>query len=275
MIGQLCGQLVQIFEESNQYIAIINANGVGYMVHIHARLYNELIHKIGDYIALVIDTYVREDQLKLYGFDSYSERAFFKTLTSVQGLGNKGALSLLSIGKTQDLQHAILSDDKAFVTQADGIGPKLASRIVTDMQDKIGTIPVFLQDKPTMILPTLPAAESAAPAPQTDATSLITADNDTENNVIPGPTPAPKPAPATIKKTVAAANNPDPDEASTSTDSSVTDYQVCQDAASALVNLGFHKHDAYRVVADIQKQDNSQSMETLLTKALQQMTHDH
>ena len=136
MIGKLKG-LVDAIGESH---AIIDVNGVGYEVQLSARTLRNL--KIGDVATLTIDTHVREDAIRLYGFTSEVERNWFRTLQTVQGVGSKVALGVLGVLSTQDLANAIALQNWAAVEQAPGVGKKLAQRIVAELKDKAPALSV-------------------------------------------------------------------------------------------------------------------------------------
>jgi Holliday junction DNA helicase RuvA len=130
MIGKLRGKVDSIGESH----AIIDVNGVGYDVQLSARTLRNL--KIGDEVTLTIDTHVREDAIRLYGFQSEIERNWFRTLQGVQGVGSKVALGVLGVLSTQDLGNAIALGNWAAVEQAPGVGKKLAQRITAELKDK-------------------------------------------------------------------------------------------------------------------------------------------
>jgi Holliday junction DNA helicase RuvA len=130
MIGKLRGKVDSIGESH----AIIDVNGVGYDVQLSARTLRNL--KIGDEVSLTIDTHVREDAIRLYGFQSEIERNWFRTLQGVQGVGSKVALGVLGVLSTQDLGNAIALGNWAAVEQAPGVGKKLAQRITAELKDK-------------------------------------------------------------------------------------------------------------------------------------------
>jgi Holliday junction DNA helicase RuvA len=136
MIGKLKG-LVDAIGESH---AIIDVNGVGYEVQLSARTLRNL--KIGEVATLTIDTHVREDAIRLYGFTSEVERNWFRTLQTVQGVGSKVALGVLGVLSTQDLANAIALQNWAAVEQAPGVGKKLAQRIVAELKDKAPALSV-------------------------------------------------------------------------------------------------------------------------------------
>ncbi len=130
MIGKLRGKVDAIGES----FLIVDVNGVGYEVQASARMLRNL--KLGEEVSLTIDTHVREDAIRLFGFDSEVERSWFRTLQNVQGVGSKVALGLLGTLSPQDLANAIALGDWASVEQAPGIGKKLAQRIVAELKDK-------------------------------------------------------------------------------------------------------------------------------------------
>jgi Holliday junction DNA helicase RuvA len=130
MIGKLRGKVDAVGES----FLIVDVNGVGYEVQASARTLRGL--KAGDEVSLTIDTHVREDAIRLFGFASEVERAWFRTLQNVQGVGSKVALALLGTLAPQDIANAIALGDWASVEQAPGIGKKLAQRIVAELKDK-------------------------------------------------------------------------------------------------------------------------------------------
>jgi holliday junction DNA helicase RuvA len=130
MIGKLKG-LIDAIGESH---CVIDVNGVGYDVSCSARTLRNL--KLGEPAVLAIETYVREDAIKLFGFTSEVERSWFRTLQNVQGVGAKVALSILGTVTMQDLANAIALQNWAVVEQAPGVGKKLAQRIVLELKDK-------------------------------------------------------------------------------------------------------------------------------------------
>ena len=136
MIGKLRGKVDAIGESH----AIIDVNGVGYEVQISSRTLRNLKH--GDEVTLTIDTHVREDAIKLYGFQSEVERSWFRTLQSVQGVGSKVALAVLGTLGTQDLASAIALGHWQSVEQAPGVGKKLAQRITAELKDKAPALSV-------------------------------------------------------------------------------------------------------------------------------------
>ena len=131
MIGKLRGIIDQI--SGNQII--LDVGGVGYVVQAGARTLGA-VGGAGEGATLLIETVVREDAITLYGFADAAERFWFKTLTTVQGVGPKVALSILSACTPDQLQLAIGARDHAPLTRAEGVGPKLAQRIVMELKDK-------------------------------------------------------------------------------------------------------------------------------------------
>lgn len=136
MIGKLRGKVDAIGES----FLIIDVNGVGYEVQTSSRTLRNL--KNGDEVSLTIDTHVREDAIRLFGFQSELERSWFRTLQTIQGVGSKVALALLGIMSPQDLGNAIALGNFAVVEEAPGIGKKLAQRIVLELKDKAPALSV-------------------------------------------------------------------------------------------------------------------------------------
>jgi Holliday junction DNA helicase RuvA len=130
MIGKLKGKVDAIGES----FLIVDVGGVGYEVQASSRTLRNM--KAGDEVSLTIDTHVREDAIRLFGFASEVERSWFRTLQSVQGVGAKVALGLLGTMSPHELANAIALSDWAVVEEAPGIGKKLAQRIVAELKDK-------------------------------------------------------------------------------------------------------------------------------------------
>ena len=131
MIGKLKG----LIDSYGEDYVILDVGGVGYQVHCAGRTLQALPAP-GEAAVLSIETYVREDQIKLFGFRSDTEREWFRLLQTVQGVGAKVALAVLSTLPPSDLANAIALRDKAAVTRTPGVGPKVAERIVTELKDK-------------------------------------------------------------------------------------------------------------------------------------------
>ncbi|MBI2586210.1 MAG: Holliday junction branch migration protein RuvA [Rhodospirillales bacterium] len=118
--------------------AVIDVGGVGYLVFASGRTLGRLA--AGALIELLIETHVREDHIHLYGFLDAAERDWFKLLTTVQGVGVKVAMSLLTTLPPDELMRAIVAGDKGAVGRAPGVGPKLAARILGELKDKVGSM---------------------------------------------------------------------------------------------------------------------------------------
>jgi holliday junction DNA helicase RuvA len=131
MIGKLTGTIDSVGED----FVILDVHGVGYLVHCSARTLQEL-PAVGEAVVLAIETYVREDQIRLFGFRTDIEREWFRLLQTVQGVGAKMALSVLGTLKHSELASAIAMRDKAMIARAPGIGPKVAERICNELRDK-------------------------------------------------------------------------------------------------------------------------------------------
>lgn len=138
MIGKLKGILDSIGDDT----IIIDVNGVGYEVHCSSRTLGSL-PSVGEPCSMAIDTHVRETEIKLFGFSNELERDWFKLLQSVQGVGAKVALAIQSTLSAGDLASAIALQDKAMVSRAPGVGPKVAQRIVLELKNKV---PAFSGD---------------------------------------------------------------------------------------------------------------------------------
>ncbi len=136
MIGKLRGKVDAIGES----ICIIDVGGVGYEVQASARALRNMT--LGAEVSLTIDTHVREDAIRLYGFASEQERTWFRTLQNVQGVGAKVALAILGVLGPQELANAIALGNWQAVEQAPGVGKKIAQRIVAELKDKAPALSV-------------------------------------------------------------------------------------------------------------------------------------
>jgi Holliday junction DNA helicase RuvA len=165
MIGKLKG----IVDSYGEDYIILDVNGVGYQVHCSARTLQALPSP-GEAVALSIDTHVREDQIKLFGFASDIDREWFRLLQTVQGVGAKVALSVLGTLKASELASAVAMRDKAMVARSPGVGPKVAERIVTELKDKV---PAFTNIDPAVVHLAGALDEKRAPRPVADAVSAL------------------------------------------------------------------------------------------------------
>jgi len=165
MIGKLKG----LIESYGQDFVILYVGGVGYEVHCSARTLQEL-PGVGQPATLSIETHVREDQIRLFGFVTEIEREWFRLLQTVQGVGAKVALSVLGTLKASELASAIAMRDKAMVARAPGVGPKVAERIVTELKDKA---PAYTNVDPALVRLSGALDDKRAPAPVTDAVSAL------------------------------------------------------------------------------------------------------
>lgn len=135
MIGKLKG----IIETVSEGKCLLDVHGVCYLVFASATTLQALPAE-GEAAELLIETHVREDHIHLYGFASHEEQVWFTTLLSVNGVGTRMALAILSVLSPDQLITALSSEDKAAFTQVSGVGPKLASRLITELKDKVDTI---------------------------------------------------------------------------------------------------------------------------------------
>ena len=133
MIARLSGILGELGED----FAVIDVGGVGYLVFCSSRTLARM-PAVGEGIQVEVDTHVREDHIHLYGFIDSTERAWFRLLTTVQGVGARVGLAILSVLTAEELVQAVAAQDKSAVARANGVGPKLANRIVTELRDKVG-----------------------------------------------------------------------------------------------------------------------------------------
>jgi Holliday junction DNA helicase RuvA len=165
MIAKLKG----IIDSYGEDFVIVDVNGVGYQVHCSARTLQALPAQ-GEAVTLSIETHVREDQIRLFGFQSDVEREWFRLLQTVQGVGTRVALSVLGTLKPSDLANAVAMRDKAMVARSPGVGPKVAERIVTELKDKA---PAFANVDPAVIRLSGAVEEKRAPQPVADAVSAL------------------------------------------------------------------------------------------------------
>jgi holliday junction DNA helicase RuvA len=133
MIARLSGTLAEVTADS----AVIDVGGVGYLVHLSGRTLGA-IGPIGGEVVMLTELQVREDAWTLFGFGSTAERDSFRALTSIQGVGGRLALAILSALSPDELARAVAQEDKAMIGRANGVGPKLAARIANELQGKLG-----------------------------------------------------------------------------------------------------------------------------------------
>jgi len=133
MIARLSG----ILAEATGDTAVIDVSGVGYLVHLSGRTLDAL-GPVGGQVLVLTELQVREDAWTLFGFGSATERDSFRALTSIQGVGGRLALAILSALSPDELARAVAQEDKAMIGRANGVGPKLAARIANELQGKLG-----------------------------------------------------------------------------------------------------------------------------------------
>jgi holliday junction DNA helicase RuvA len=165
MIGKLKG----IVDSYGEDFVILDVGGVGYQVHCAGRTLQSLPAP-GEAATLSIETYVREDQIKLFGFLSDTEREWFRLLQTVQGVGARVAMSVLGTLKVSELASAVALRDRAAVARSPGVGAKVAERIVTELKDKA---PAFTNVDPAMVHLAGALDEKRAPRPVMDAVSAL------------------------------------------------------------------------------------------------------
>ncbi len=159
MIAKLKGLVDSIGEDS----CIIDVGGVGYLVFCSGRTLGNL-PSVGEAVTLMIETHVREDHIHLFGFAGEMEKDWFNLIQTVQGVGAKVALAIFSSVAIDELSNSIAAQDKTVVGRAKGVGPKLATRIITELKDKVARFPVT---------PSKAGSRPNAPLPENiDGTSL-------------------------------------------------------------------------------------------------------
>lgn len=165
MIGKLRGVIDSYGDDS----VILDVHGVGYLVHCSARTLQSLPSP-GEAATISIETWVREDQIRLYGFAIDLEREWFRILTGVQGVGARVALAILGTLKVSDLANAIALGDKAQIARTPGVGPKLAQRLITELKDKA---PAFANVDPAVVKLQDDLSERRAATPVSEAVSAL------------------------------------------------------------------------------------------------------
>jgi holliday junction DNA helicase RuvA len=163
VIAKLAGIVDSVGEDG----AVIDVGGVGYLAFCSTRTIGRL-PPAGTPVRLLVETHVREDHIHLYGFIDLAERDWFRLLTTVQGVGARLALSILSAVTPEELSLAIFAQDRTVPARADGVGPRLAARIVNELKDKVGGLAPAAPLSATAAL-----AASPGDGPAADAVSAL------------------------------------------------------------------------------------------------------
>ncbi|KPL03362.1 MAG: hypothetical protein AMJ73_07370 [candidate division Zixibacteria bacterium SM1_73] len=140
MIAYLQGKLI----EKNPTLLILEVNGVGYSVNIPVSSYAS-VGEVGQTVKVLTYQYVREDELKLYGFSSHQERDLFELLISVNGVGPRVALGILSSISVEDFQRSVLAEDLDVLTHISGVGKKTAQRLIVELKEKLGKVDLGIE----------------------------------------------------------------------------------------------------------------------------------
>ena len=135
MIASLTGNLASIGKSE----IILEVNGVGYLLNVSSKLVSSL-GEIGSKLSVFTDLQIKDDKILMYGFATSNEKSFFSLLQSVQGIGPKAALSILSALTINELILAITSEDKAMISRAEGVGPKVAARVTAELSEKVSNM---------------------------------------------------------------------------------------------------------------------------------------
>ena len=170
MISKLSG----ILDSVHDNFLILDVQGVGYQVYASSSTLAQCVG-VGEPLSLLIDTHVKVDYIKLFGFRDVAEQEWFRLLTSVQGVGAKAAMAIMTACPPEQLGFAIAAGDKPAIQRADGVGPKLAARILTELKDKAGKIDLKMngQAQPKGVAMSAPANEVAGSGVEQDAVSAL------------------------------------------------------------------------------------------------------
>ena len=142
MIASLTGILTSISKSE----IIIEVNGVGYLLNVTSKLISTL-GEIGSTLSVFTDLQIKDDKILMYGFTTEADQNFFRLLQTVQGIGPKAALSILSALTINELILAITSGDKAMISRAEGVGPKVAARVASELSEKVTNMQLILGKK--------------------------------------------------------------------------------------------------------------------------------
>lgn len=228
MIGLLRGVVAASTDDS----ILLDVNGVGYEVFVAQRLARGMGVE-GTPLTLIIETHVREDHIHLYGFSDAGERACFRILTTVQGVGVKVGLAILSMFTPEQIVHIILSQDKRAFAAVSGVGPKLAERLVIELKNQI--------EKLRVAISTMPATASQHTIASVDAEPDAKPKRKSKTADAPAPSAAPS-------------------------------MKVTDEVVSALVNLGYARTEAYAAVSAVmQKPNPPTAVEALIPACLKEM----
>lgn len=168
MIANLRGKVVQLDDGA----VVVDVNGVGYLVFCDGRTLGD-INGLGEEVNLFIETHVREDHIHLYGFGALVDREWFRILVSVQGVGAKVALAILSVLGPAQLATTLAAQDKGPLTQASGVGSKLAQRIISELKDKVSLLAEKLSLDGEAVSLNREGGEESMSSMRTDAMSAL------------------------------------------------------------------------------------------------------
>lgn len=239
MIGKLRG----ILDARNEDSAIIDVGGVGYLVSCSSHSLRA-ISQNPRHVTLYIETHVREDNIQLFGFASQTEKAAFLALTRINGVGNKHAIAILSVLTPSQIVTAILSGDSRAITQANGIGPKLASRIINELKDKCDSIT---------------SASSAHYPVNSHATSAETASH--------APADGSYKAPPAENELASLPHDAEQEVINALS----SEAQNLQDAITALVQLGYSREKASDAIRNVASKDPHLPLSELIRHGLKEM----